>query len=435
MQNETETHNYFKSWDGLNLFYRTWQPRAESKKALIFLHRGHEHSGRLVNLVGEIDLKDCWGFSYDMRGHGLSPGERGYARDYSDWVKDLNSFINHISEQYDIEPENMALVANSVGAVNAVAWLHDYGVKIAGMVLAAPAFRIRLYVPFAIPLLRLLHKIKKKSFVKSYVRSGLLTRNKGEAKAYDSDELITRNIAVSVLLGLHDTATRILSDAAAISIPTMVFSAGQDFVVNNSAHAQFLQRISSKHKEHHTFPGMRHAIFYEENREEVVLKTRDFITACFANNRNDKGLMSADKQGYTYQEYESLKQPCKLLSQAGYSFQVASMKSIGLLSHGIRVGLQSGFDSGQSLDHVYQNKAKGFSPVGKIIDRYYLDAIGWQGVRTRKEDLKHWITYAIEQLSNEGRKAHVLDIACGACRYLVELKSQYGNGLSCSCGI
>jgi alpha-beta hydrolase superfamily lysophospholipase len=42
------------------------------------------------------------------------------------------------------------VVAQSVGAVLAVTWVHDYA-PIRCLVLASPAFKVKLYVPFARP--------------------------------------------------------------------------------------------------------------------------------------------------------------------------------------------------------------------------------------------------------------------------------------------
>lgn len=63
----------------------------------------------------------------------------------------------------------------------------------------------------------------------------MLMHDREQARKYDEDALITRNIAVNILLDLHDTATRIMADAGAISTPTLLLSAGSDRVVDNSA--------------------------------------------------------------------------------------------------------------------------------------------------------------------------------------------------------
>ena len=47
--------------------------------AVVLFHRGHEHGGRMAHLVDELDLPDFAFFAWDARGHGRSPGERGYS--------------------------------------------------------------------------------------------------------------------------------------------------------------------------------------------------------------------------------------------------------------------------------------------------------------------------------------------------------------------
>ena len=50
--------NSFKSFDGSDIHYRHWKNGVQNgdKKAIILLHRGHEHSLRIVHLVNELEL-------------------------------------------------------------------------------------------------------------------------------------------------------------------------------------------------------------------------------------------------------------------------------------------------------------------------------------------------------------------------------------------
>ena len=72
----TMTEGHFTSWDGTELFCRTWEPSEGGDKALIVIHRGHEHSGRVQQQIEDLNLEGFWAFSWDGRGHGHSPGPR-----------------------------------------------------------------------------------------------------------------------------------------------------------------------------------------------------------------------------------------------------------------------------------------------------------------------------------------------------------------------
>jgi alpha-beta hydrolase superfamily lysophospholipase/SAM-dependent methyltransferase len=418
----------FESWDGTELFYRAWSPKFKSNKALIVIHRGHEHSGRVGQLIEDLDFHDFWAFSWDARGHGHSPGERGHADSYYHLVKDLDAFVKYISQTFSIPTENMAIVANSVGAVTASTWVHDFSPRIRAMVLAAPAFRIKLYIPFALPLLRLLQKLKKKAFISSYVKSRMLTHDSEQAKLYDQDKLITRNIAVNVLLGLHDTSTRIMNDAGAITTPTLILSAGSDWVVKNSAQQRFYKNLSSSISQMENYPGFFHALLYEKDRQKPITKTRKFIAEAFKTNINKSSLINADQGNFTRKEYDLLRQPPSFLKGLGFGFLKLGLKTLGRLSKGIRLGWRTGFDSGQSLDYVYENHARGSAYIGKIIDRIYLNSVGWRGIRERRTNLEKSLKEAISEVSKSGRPVHILDIASGCGRYVLNVLNANKNG-------
>src|SRR5688572_25192388 len=129
-----------------SLFYRAWLP-PNARKAVIMVHRGHEHSGRLIDVVDELALTDTAVFAWDARGHGKSPGDRGYAPSFSRIVKDLDAFVRHVSQTHGIAIEDMVVLGHSVGAVTVSAWVHDFAPAIRAMVLVTPALRVKLYVP------------------------------------------------------------------------------------------------------------------------------------------------------------------------------------------------------------------------------------------------------------------------------------------------
>ena len=120
------TERTFTSWDGAELFYRSWIPNKATDKALLLFHRGHEHSGRWQETVDSLDLDDIAIFAWDARGHGRSPGDRGAAKSLHDVIKDVDAFARHVSEKFGIPIENMIVLAHSLAAVTVAAWIHDY---------------------------------------------------------------------------------------------------------------------------------------------------------------------------------------------------------------------------------------------------------------------------------------------------------------------
>lgn len=104
------------------------------------------------------------------------------------------------------------------------------------------------------------------------------------------------------------------------------------------------------------------------------------------------------------------------------------LNTVGRASAGIRIGYRHGFDSGSMLDYVYVNKAGGFPVVGHLIDRVYLNAVGWRAIRARRELLKDVLRKEIARRSGAGGGVRVLDVASGPGRYLQDLLAEYEPG-------
>ena len=413
----------FMTHDGVDLFYRYWPAvGGAARGAIVLFHRGHEHSGRMAHLVEEFNLPNFAVFAWDARGQGRSPGARGFSPSLGTSVRDVQTFMEHIVTNYGVAAEDIAIVAQSVGAVLVATWAHDYAPNIRCMVLASPAFRVKLYVPFARTGLRLMRWWRGDFFVNSYVKSRFLTHDPERIKSYDSDPLIARPISVNILLGLYETADRVVADARAITIPTQLLISGADFVVHHGPQHRFFERLGAAIKERHVLPGFYHDTFGERKRSVAVERARNFITARFGEPLNEPSLRSADRIGFTRDEADALATPLPLFSPRGLFWAVArqSMRIGGLLSEGIRLGHRTGFDSGSTLDYIYLNQPGGLGPLGKLIDRAYLQSIGWRGIRQRKVPLEELLRSTLERMARRGIPIRVLDIAAGHGRYVLE---------------
>ncbi|WP_072061472.1 bifunctional alpha/beta hydrolase/class I SAM-dependent methyltransferase [Xenorhabdus khoisanae] len=376
-QRIAEEH-YFTTSDSASLFYRYWpQEQTKTEKAIIIFHRGHEHSGRIQHVVDELNLPDVAMFAWDARGHGKTEGPRGYSPSMGTSIHDVDEFVRFIATKYDIAMENIVVIGQSVGAVLVSAWVHDYAPKIRAMILAAPAFDIKLYVPFAVQGLQLMQKMRGVFFVNSYVKAKFLTHDEARITSYDNDPLITREIAVNILLELYQTAERVVKDASAITLPTQLFISGSDYVVHHKPQHQFYRRLNSPIKEKHVMEGFYHDTLGEKDRHLVFSKICTFIERVFAIPRYQHDYSNEDIWSHTADEFRELSLPLPRLCPKNLSYKLmrkAMNTRLGRTSEGIRLGLETGFDSGSTLDYVYRNQPQGQGVFGRTL----IEAAGFE---------------------------------------------------------
>ncbi len=100
------------------------------------------------------------------------------------------------------------------------------------------------------------------------------------------------------------------------------------------------------------------------------------------------------------------------------------MRTLGQASEGIRRGYRHGFDSGPMLDYVYANRARGRLGYGRLVDRLYLDSIGWRAIRARKALLQEVLRAEIAHNRAAEQPTVLLDVAAGPGRYLHDLAAE-----------
>ncbi|RZJ25556.1 MAG: alpha/beta fold hydrolase [Haliea sp.] len=419
----TPSDNHFNTHDGQSLFYRHWPATSGQRRgAIVLFHRGHEHGARMAHLVDELDLPDFDFFAWDARGHGLSPGQRGYSPSFATSVRDVQTFVDHIASTHGVPESDLHVIAQSVGAVLISTWAHDYAPRVRGLTLASPAFKVKLYVPFARAGLGLMHKLRGLFFVNSYVKAKFLTHDPARIASYDSDPLVSRPIAVNILLDLYAAGDRIVADANAITQPVQLLISGADWVVHHKPQHDFFERLGSAVKTKIELPGFYHDTLGEKDRAPAVLAIREFILQRFDAPTPAVDLREAHLRGNTADESRALAEPLSPLSPRGayWAMTRAGLQFGGLLSSGVKLGHDTGFDSGSTLDYVYRNAPEGKGALGRNIDKTYLNSIGWRGIRQRKIHVEELLRDAMERLASQHREVRLMDIAAGHGRYVLD---------------
>ena len=434
----------YNAYDGTAIYYRYWltMPLVDIKKAnqpqqrrqVILLHRGHEHSGRLAELGQQFAAVGYQVFAWDARGNGRSGGIKDHADSVTELERDLNDFVQMVIGQTGIAIDDTLIVASSIGAVLAAAWVHDYAPNIRGMILGTPALSIRLYMPFAIPSLKVARTLGLMSRVSSYVKAQVLTHDKEAQQAYNADPLISNSISTDLLIDTHATGQRLLDDAGAITVPTFVLCAGKDYVVDKQAERQFYEAINTPVKRWQLYPDSYHAIFHETNKADVFADCLDFAEQVFSTQVRAPDLSTAHLNSASKDKVDRL-----AIKPFNPSFAITrfAMQKFGHVSDAIATGLEHGFDSGHSLDHVYYNQPSGQNKFGQAVDKFYLNNVGWQGIRIRREHILELAREALAaiKLTNQNQfnqnstdkpyQPKLLDIASGHGFYAFDLLTEF----------
>lgn len=117
----------------------------------------------------------------------------------------------------------------------------------------------------------------------------------------------------------------------------------------------------------------------------------------------------------TLLSYETLVRPLPLWHPKAWYYQLLrlGLRTVGQLSAGIQIGYCYGFDSGVMLEYVYRNQPSGITPLGTLIDWFYLNSQGWRGIRQRGRLLKTVLQAVIQTYIDQETPCVMLDVACG----------------------
>ncbi|MHA2143424.1 MAG: alpha/beta hydrolase, partial [Candidatus Thorarchaeota archaeon] len=128
-----EPHHLLATSDGVTLFLRKWEPKTKTpqQSAILLLHGLTAYSGPYAMIAEPLAERGFMVYGLDLRGHGLSDGNRGDAPSEERFVKDLCETIEFVSERH----ERVILIGHSLGILSSMFAMKHCLKKISGSVL------------------------------------------------------------------------------------------------------------------------------------------------------------------------------------------------------------------------------------------------------------------------------------------------------------
>jgi hypothetical protein len=123
--------------------------------------------------------------------------------------------------------------------------------------------------------------------------------------------------------------------------------------------------------------------------------------------------------------FDELQRDLPALSPRAWRFraQAAASRAGALLSEGLRVGHEHGFDSGPFMDHVYENEPQGRTALGREIDRRLLARRTCQAFREIRVLAREALTDAAA--ASSAPEPLIADLAAGPAPYVFEVLSAH----------
>ncbi len=268
----------FKGCEDISLYYQCWLPDDEPRAILLVVHGLAEHSGRYMTMVNRLVPKGYAVYGFDQRGHGKSPGRRGYVERFSNFVDDLETFFDIIRSRH--HDSKIFIVGHSLGGTIAADYAVQHQDEFDGLILSGAFLKVADSTSSGLIIAaRVLSLLLPKVGIYR-IDADALSRDKAIVDAYVQDPLVYRG-KISARLGAEiiKATQKLLQQMPKICLPILIMHGTADRLSDPIGSETLYQRVSSPQKTLKLYDGFYHEIFNEPGHEQVFTDMEAWLTA------------------------------------------------------------------------------------------------------------------------------------------------------------
>lgn len=259
-----------------SLFRRSWLPSGPARRAVVLVHGFAEHSGRYDSTGAWLAARDCAVHAYDQRGHGRTASALGRIGDFEGLLDDLDALLEDVARSHPGLPR--VLLGHSMGGLVVATHLRERRPDVAAAVVTGPALAIS---PEVSPLRRTLSSALGRLAPRLRMRAGLdpegLSRDPEVVRRYLDDPLVFDRVELGFVAEMFEVVERTATGPSDVQVPMLVLHGQADPLCLAEGSERFHAGLGTPGSRLRIYPGLRHEILNEPEREQVLNDILEWI--------------------------------------------------------------------------------------------------------------------------------------------------------------
>ena len=241
---------------------------ANPRYIAIVSHGYGEHIGRYEELIEKINERGGAVYTQDHQGHGKSDGERAIIEDFESVIEDLHELQKLAIQENPGLP--VVIIGHSMGGMIAARYAQLHGSELKAAVLSGPLLNGSPIIDFL---------LSNEEARNAPIDGSALSRDPAVGEAYVKDSLVWQGEWKVPMLESFKRELELISNGGTLACPAYWLVGGEDPLCPPSTNQVVWDTIKPADHDHKVYPGARHEIFNETNREEVFADALDFVDA------------------------------------------------------------------------------------------------------------------------------------------------------------
>lgn len=261
---------------GLNIAYRSWQPEGTAKAVLVIVPGFNSHSGFYTWPAEQFANDGFAVYAVDLRGRGVSDGERFYVDSIEDYVGDVDGVVQIAKAAHP--GLKLFMLGHSAGGVTAVVYALDHQSELAGLV--CESFAYQTPAPdFAIAALKGLSHLAPHARV-LHLENKIFSRDAEVVKAMDADPLIAHETQpTKTIAALARADDRLGREFGNITLPVFILHGTEDKATKPGGSQIFFDKAGSTDKTLKLYEGYFHDMLNDLDKQRVYGDIEAWIDA------------------------------------------------------------------------------------------------------------------------------------------------------------
>lgn len=265
----TDTNRHEWTFEGSRgtIHAQSWSGDTSPSHVIVLVHGYGEHIGRYDHVAEALIVGGATVYGMDHMGHGRSDGDRAIVTDFDEVVTDVDTVVDTAVGQHPDVP--VVMIGHSMGGLIATRYAQTHGDRLAALVLSGPAIgRSEL-----IDQLLALDEIPE-----TPLDPAVLSRDDTVGADYAADPLVWHGPFQRPMLEAMSRANKQVNDIGSIGdLPLLWVHGADDQLVPIDGSAVGVETIKGSTSKAIAYPGARHEIFNETNRDEVLADVTAWI--------------------------------------------------------------------------------------------------------------------------------------------------------------